>query len=151
MPAITSATQQWLDGSGYVVDTEATALAQTGALDCCDISAVEVGGPGLDDNGDPSPSPAWCGQPDVESNVVRTHVKWCRCCTQVVDHSSVCCTSLSVVLHRVRSPRRALGGRASWRQLLDGTWKAFETYWVHSMTLTVGSYFTSLWRGGRSG
>jgi hypothetical protein len=39
--------QRWLGGSGYVVNTEATAFGQgeAGALDCRDISAVEVGGP----------------------------------------------------------------------------------------------------------
>ena len=43
--------QQWLGGSGYVVDTETTAFWQgkAGTLDCRDISAVEVGGSGLDE------------------------------------------------------------------------------------------------------
>jgi hypothetical protein len=43
--------QQWLGRPGYVVDTEATAFGQrkAGAPDCRDVTAVEVGGSGLDE------------------------------------------------------------------------------------------------------
>jgi hypothetical protein len=40
--------------------------------------------------GDPSPSPAWCGQTAVGSNVVRTQVSWCRWCTQRCEICNCC-------------------------------------------------------------
>jgi hypothetical protein len=59
----------------------------------------------------------------------------------------VCCTSVSVILHRVGSHHGGPAvGRASWRRLLGRVRKAFETYCAHSI-MTVG--VTPLWRGGR--